>query len=124
MESWQRLMSPGGWVGPRGLTGISEGQPYETNLSNGQHASGQVYLWQPPRQFAASVVELNNAYLRVDTRCLGETGTPLIWLSTYGVAAETVRRIEHDWQAALDAAFAVADYNNAAVSPPPSSVRA
>lgn len=123
-ESWQRLMSPGGWLGPEGLTSSAEGSSYDVRLGDGRRLSGEVYLWQPPRQFAASVVELNNAYLRVDTRCLGETGTPLIWLSTYGVPAEAVREIERDWQASLDAALAVAESTTALSSLPPSSARA
>ena len=105
VDSWQRVVAPGGWMGPLGLTSGALGAPYEVSLSTGQRISGHVLLWQPPRQFAASVAELNDAYMRVDTRCLGETGTPLIWLSAYGLAADRVRDIERDWQAALDLAL-------------------
>lgn len=122
-ESWRRLMSPGGWIGTQGLTSGPERQPYALQLADGRNLSGEVYVWQPPRQFAASVAELNNAYLRVDTRCLGEVGTPMIWLSTYGVPAETVRKIERDWQASLDVALAATDLPAAVASSPRTSVR-
>jgi hypothetical protein len=62
-------------------------------------------LWQPPRQFVATVDQLDNAYLRIDTRCIGDVGTPLIWLSTYGIAPRAVQDIEREWQVALDAVF-------------------
>ena len=103
--SWQRLIAPGGWMGARGLTSTSPGSPYEIQLSTGQRLSGDIFLWQPPRQFAANVLELNNAYLRVDTRCIGETGTPLIWLSTYGLPADQVRDLECAWQKSVDTLF-------------------
>jgi len=122
-ESWRRLMAPGGWIGQSGLTSAAERTRYEVRLADGRRLSGEVYLWQPPSQFAASVAELNTAYLRVDTRCLGDTGTPLIWLSTYGVPAETVREIERDWQASLDAALATTDLPTAVASSAPPSAR-
>jgi uncharacterized protein YndB with AHSA1/START domain len=104
-ESWRRILAPGGWMGRRGLTELIQGARYSARLASGLHLSGIVHLWQPTHQFAATVDDLNNAYLRVDTRCIGEMGTPWIWLSTYGVDAQTVHDIERDWQASLDAAF-------------------
>jgi uncharacterized protein YndB with AHSA1/START domain len=99
-ESWERIVGIGGWLGFRRAA-----SRYEAQLATGQRLSGTIHVWQPPRQLAATVDELNNAYLRADTRCLGESGAPWVWLSTYGLAVDTVRAIERDWQASLDAAF-------------------
>ena len=63
-------------------------------------------LWQPPRQLAATVDQLNNAYLRIDSRCIGENGAPWIWLSAYDMPDERLREIEREWQASLDAVLA------------------
>jgi len=105
-ESWQRIMGPSGWMGRRGFSDLMPGSRYSARLASGSHVSGVVHLWQPPRQFVSTVDELNDAFLRIDTRCIGDAGTPLIWLSTYGVAADALRDIERNWQAALEAAFA------------------
>lgn len=51
------------------------------------------------------VTDYHDAYVRIDTRCVGDIGTPLIWLSTYGMPPQAVRDIEQAWQASLDAAF-------------------
>jgi uncharacterized protein YndB with AHSA1/START domain len=105
-EGWSRIVGPFGWLGVSGLPADPEpGSRYQARLSAGQRLSGVVVLWQPPRQFVATVDQLNNAYLRIDTRCLGDAGTPLIWLSTYGIAPEAVRDVEHEWQVSLDAVF-------------------
>lgn len=104
-ESWQRLIGPGGWMGERGLRDLATGARYAATPAAGPEIGGRVELWQPPHQFAATVDQLNNAYLRVDSRCIGASGTPWIWLSIYGMPDERVREIERDWQHALDAAL-------------------
>jgi uncharacterized protein YndB with AHSA1/START domain len=105
LESWRRLVEPGGWMGARGLRDLVPGARYAATA--GDHdIGGYVVLWQPPRQFAATVEQLNNAYLRIDARCIGETGTPWIWLSVYGLPDERVRQIQREWQASLDATLA------------------
>ena len=104
-ESWRRLVGPDGWFGARGLTDSTQGARYSVRLATGQTLSGVMYLWQPPRQFAATVDQFNNAYLRLDTRCIGDTGTPWLSLSTYGIALDQVRALERTWQATLDASM-------------------
>ena len=106
VESWRRLVGPGGWLGKRGLADSTSGSPYSAQLGTGQLLSGVVHLWQPPRQFAGTVEQLDNAYLRIDTRCIGDTGTPWVSLSTYGVATDEVRTLERAWQTTLDAVLA------------------
>jgi hypothetical protein len=105
-ESWRRLVEPGGWMGARGLTNLEPGARYAATTAGGDAISGCVLLWQPPQQLAATVERFNNAYLRIDSRCIGENGTPWIWLSVYGLPDERVRRIEREWQTSLDAALA------------------
>lgn len=105
-EGWSRIVGPSGWVELRALGAEPPpGSRYGARLTIGQDLSGVVVLWQPPRQFVATVDQLNDAFLRIDTRCLGDVGTPLIWLSTYGMTPQAVRDIERDWQVSLDAAF-------------------
>jgi uncharacterized protein YndB with AHSA1/START domain len=103
--AWGRLMNAGGWVGPLGLRDLVPGTRYAAQPS-GQEIAGLVHLWQPPHQFAGTVDQLNNAYLRIDTRCIGDAGTPWIWLSAYGIPPDAVRQIERGWQDTLDAALA------------------
>ena len=104
-QSWRRLLGPGGWMGTLGLSELSAGDRYAAELATGQRISGIAKLWQQPHQFAATVDQFNNAYLRVDTRCIGDAGAPWIWLSTYGVPAEDIRIVERTWQATLDQAL-------------------
>jgi len=104
-----------GWsciVGAAGLFGLSDlgpdpkpGVRYRARLTTGEELSGVVVLWQPPRQLVATVDQLNDAYLRIDTRCIGDVGTPLVWLSTHGMTPQAVRDIEQEWQVSLDTAF-------------------
>jgi len=103
---WSRIVGPSGWLELRTL-GVepTPGSRYGARRTIGQDLSGVVVVWQPPRQFVATVDPLNGALLRIDTRCLGDVGTPLIWLSTYGITMQAVRDIERDWQVSLDAAF-------------------
>ena len=79
---------------------------YEGSIAGGMRIGGVIHLWRPPHQLAVTVEQLGNAYLRVDTRCLGDAWTPWIWLSTYGIAPDDVHRLEREWQASLDTAFA------------------
>ena len=105
-ESWRRLVGPGGWMGEQGLCDVAPGTRYAATTASGQAINGVVTLWQPPQQLAATVEPLNNAYLRVDSRCIGESGTPWIWLSLYGMPDAAAGQIQREWQGALDAALA------------------
>lgn len=105
-ESWRRIVGPRGWFGDRGLRDLAPGARYAATTHAGQPIGGHVVLWQPPRQLAATVDQLNNAYLRIDSRCIGENGAPWIWLSVYHTPDERLREIEHEWQASLDAVLA------------------
>jgi len=105
-ESWRRIVGPRGWLGERGLRDLAPGARYAATTLAGQTIGGHVVLWQPPRQLAATVDQINNAYLRIDSRCIGENGAPWIWLSVYGMPDERVREIEREWQTSLDAALA------------------
>jgi uncharacterized protein YndB with AHSA1/START domain len=105
-EGWSRIAGPAGWFGLSDLgPEPGPGARYQARLTTGERLSGVVVLWQPPRQFAATVEQLNNAYLRIDTGCTGDVGTPLVWLSTYGLTPQAVQGIEHEWQVALGAVF-------------------
>jgi hypothetical protein len=105
-ESWRRLVGPRGWMGEAGLADLTPGDAYSATAGGATAMSGSVALWQPPGQFAATVTEMNNAYVRIDSRCLGQNGTPWIWLSTYDVPERELRTLEHDWQRSLDNALA------------------
>ena len=105
-ESWRRLVEPGGWLGARGLIDLAPGDRYAATTACGDDIGGRVLLWQPPQQLAATVDPFNNAYLRIDSRCIGENSTPWIWLSVYGLPDERVRCIEREWQASLDTVLA------------------
>ena len=104
-ESWRRLVEAGGWMKERGLAVVAPGSRYAATTVASASITGNVVLWQPPHQLAATVDQFNNAYLRIDSRCVGEQGAPWIWLSVYGMPDDGVREIEREWQAALDASL-------------------
>ena len=111
-ESWRRIVGAGCFL-ELDATRVDQGATYTGRLAGGWDANGQerrdisgdVVIYTPPEQLALTVAELDDAYLRIDTRCIGETGTALVWLSTYGVRADVVAEIERAWQRVIDAAF-------------------
>lgn len=111
-QAWQRLM--GGVAGAHGGThgllsikplpaaGLREGDPYRFITADGETISGETRVFGPPRDFAGTVRELGDAYLRlrIDRACGTEGLGPLevnLWLSMYGATPIEVEVVEHRW---------------------------
>lgn len=104
LESWRRMIGPGRCL-QLDTEVLRSGESFQGTFASGQRVSGTVVLYDPPRQLAVTVRELNDAYLRIDTRCVGDEGIALVWLSTYGIPAAAIRETERAWQNVIDAAF-------------------
>ncbi len=106
-QAWQRLM--GGTPGSHGLLSIKpvpplkEGDPYRFVTADGETISGETRVYSPPRDFAGTVRELSDSYLRlrIDHPC-SSAGVDRsieinLWLSMYGASDIEVEVLEHRW---------------------------
>lgn len=108
-QAWTRLM--GGTPGSHGLLairplpteGLRQGSPYRFITADGEVISGEVCMFAPPRDFAGTVRELNDAYLRVrinrsGPRTGGAGGIEIdLRLSLYGATELEAEVVEHRW---------------------------
>lgn len=112
-QAWTRLM--GGTPGSHGLLsikplppmGLREDDPYRLITADGEVISGEVRVFAPPRDFAGTVRELNDAYLRVriDRPCssagVAEGVEINLWLSMYGATELEAEVVQHRWSLLL-----------------------
>lgn len=101
--AWARLTGPGGFFGVTGLPQGETGSAVAVTAVTGDRLDGSVLLAQAPYQFAATIPAWNDALFRAHLY----GGSAMLWLSTYGVAADRVRDLERRWQQAIDDAFSV-----------------
>jgi uncharacterized protein YndB with AHSA1/START domain len=99
-DVWPRLTGSGGWLG--GPSDPQLGNQYSVTTATGDELAGTLLVWDPPRQFAGTVDEMNNALIRVELFGEGEARMATIWLSTYGVPAEEVTSLERKWREYLE----------------------
>ncbi|MHC4989803.1 MAG: SRPBCC family protein [Planctomycetota bacterium] len=109
-EGWARIMGTRGLVAEGSVDALAEGDRYEVRAADGSQLSGQICVFGPPLDFAATVEELNDAYLRlrIDRACSEQQGSleAHLWLSTYGLSEDEVERVEQRYGALLDQALA------------------
>ncbi len=106
-EAWARLTGPGGWFGPGGLTGLTDGARYAVQIATGHRLAGVVQVWQPPMQFAATVEGWNDALFRVELQGKDGAGEAWFWLATYGVPAAEIQSLQQAWQESARGVFSV-----------------
>jgi uncharacterized protein YndB with AHSA1/START domain len=106
-QAWQRLI--GGAPGSHGLLSIKpvpslrEGDPYRFVTADGETIGGETRVCNPPHDFAGTVRELNDSYLRlrIDHPCSPAGVDPALeinlWLSMYGASDIEVEVVEHRW---------------------------
>ncbi|MFM9995828.1 MAG: SRPBCC family protein [Phycisphaerales bacterium] len=106
-QAWTRIM--GGTPGSHGLLSLKplptlrEGDPYRFITADGETISGEARVFGPPRDFAGTVRELNDAYLRlrIDHPCSSggvDRGIEInLWLSMYGATELEAEVVEHRW---------------------------
>lgn len=103
-EAWNRLM------GSRGLVASSHAEPraaqerYAMTTSRGDRLEGIVGSYAPPKDFSATVTNVNDAWLRlhIDDIALFCRREVNLWISTYALPKGQVERL----QANFDAMFA------------------
>jgi uncharacterized protein YndB with AHSA1/START domain len=107
-EAWSRVMGPNGVLAEGALHNPGEGDRYTITTADGDVFEGSVHLYNPPKDFSATVDNLNNALLRFrldhssrDRSCIEAN----LWLSAYGFAHENVAAFEERWNARLKKLF-------------------
>lgn len=78
------------------------GAPYTLVLPGGRHLSGTVTIASSPRQFAGTVAEANDGFVKLEVWRTGGTTGAQLWLSAWEpVAADVVRGFEESATALL-----------------------
>lgn len=101
-DAWARLFSP------RGLGSIAqarEGAEYSLVTASGRRLSGLVQVWNPPKDLAVTIRELNDAHLWVELTPWGESHAAKLTLSAFGVDERLVKELETEWRALLASLF-------------------
>ena len=107
-EAWRRLLGREALVAERVLAAGRVGDRYAITTTSGDHLAGEIRIIDPPKDFCATVENLNNAFLRVriDEGCMTAPHPEVnLWLSTYGLALEETDALQKRWQAMLDDVF-------------------
>ncbi len=112
-DAWRRLM--GGTPGAHGLlsikplpqAGLREGDPYRFITADGETISGEVRVFNPPHDFAGTVREIGDSYLRlrIDRPSATAAGAGSLeinlWLSMYGASDIEHEVVDHRWNLLL-----------------------
>lgn len=104
-DAWKRLMGQDALLAEGMLDGKVEGSTYRIVAANGDGFEGIVKLLDPPRNFVATAVNLNDALLRVRLEDLNGQKQAHLWLSAYGLPREDVRSFQERWQRDLERLF-------------------
>jgi len=98
-QVWKSLMGVGGRLGAGHLSRDSEGGPYAISTGPEETLRGSVEIFDPPKQFTATVADWNDALFRIYlVEHPGGGGLDVsIWLATYGMPAVTVRGFQERW---------------------------
>jgi len=101
---FEAIFAPGG-VLTGSIAGLEPGDPYSLQAPGGTLLQGTVKVNDLGAQFAGTVEALNDAIFRVESFCHGDKQDLSVFVSAWGMDADTLRRIEEGWQARLDAVF-------------------
>jgi hypothetical protein len=104
-EAWKRLASPEGLLRQGSLENLREGDRYEIEAATGDTFEGVVQVLRPPRDFSATVENLNQALLRVHLEELLGVRQVWFWLSTYGLPQAEVDAFRGRWHGLLRSLF-------------------
>lgn len=104
-EGWHKLMGPGGLLREGNLGQLREGKPYNITAATGDTLQGEVVVLRPPREFAATVENLNNSLMRVALDRCGQQPEAWIFLETFGLPEEEVTAFRNRWQKLLGDIF-------------------
>ncbi|MFQ5695616.1 MAG: SRPBCC domain-containing protein [Terriglobia bacterium] len=96
-EAWKRLLSPQGLLRQGTLANLREGDRYSITAATGDALQGVVQVLAPPKDFSASVENLNNALFRVLLDKHRGIPEAIIWLSAYGLPPAEVQAFQARW---------------------------
>ena len=102
---WERLWSPAGLLAEGSIEPIRAGAGYAFTMPGGVELSGRILVAFPPTDLGATVSRIGNSLFRV---AVGHQGGPeeppevQLWLATWGVMEEQIRKVESVWEAVLD----------------------
>ena len=111
-ELWNRLTGARGIDATEELGSPIEGDAYAIRTARGLALEGEVRLFGAPHDFAATVRNLGEAYLRlrIDETCFAAPGTDErevnLWLSLYGMPESEVERLQSELDGTLGQALA------------------
>lgn len=104
-EAWGKLMSPEGLLRKGQLDAPQKGKPYKITAATGDTFEGNVIVWHPPREFAATVENMNNSLLRLAVENCGKGPEAWIFLETFGLPEAEVNGFRDRWAAQLQKLF-------------------
>ena len=104
-EAWRRVMGPHG-IGAN-LAAAQVGDTFRFVTSDADAFEGELQMLNPPKDCSGTVVNWNNALLRVQCDHLPLRGysDAQLWLATWGVPGARVASLEGRWVAMLDRLF-------------------
>lgn len=107
-QAWARLLSPAGIQFDGTPSALRASGPFSLRTSGGDRLEGTVSHFQPPLEFAGTVKNLNDAYLRISLDDLPLRGyrDVNLWLSTYGLPQAQVEGLQKRWAETLEELFA------------------
>ncbi len=105
-EAWSRLMSKNGIVSDGTLEASMPGTPYNIKTAIGDSLSGKVRLYLPPKDFSATVENLNHAVMRLQLDELWGRRDVTLTLSTYGLPQSRVNSLRANWTRLFETLFA------------------
>jgi uncharacterized protein YndB with AHSA1/START domain len=95
-EAWRRATTAGGLITHTGAE-PGPGDVMAVRASGTEVLTGEVILWQSPRQAVARVPSWNDALVRFELYAT----TATLWMSTYDVPPARVRALEEIWNGRL-----------------------
>ena len=102
-----RLIAPGAAMWDGDITSVKEGDVYRlgTPWDDGRDWHGVAAYCKTPGVFSGSVVNLNQAYLRVESERVGDELQAWVWLSTYGMSESSFHTLYELMAAAFEKAL-------------------
>ncbi|MGH7632054.1 MAG: SRPBCC family protein [Gemmatimonadales bacterium] len=92
-DLWGKLMGPEGLVAEGSLEGLAEGDRYRIRAATGELVEGNVLVNAAPKDFAGTVLHLNDGIIRYGWE--GSFG--MLWLSTWGVDEREMDKFVAAW---------------------------
>ena len=104
-QAWDRLSGLLGLPNRRDPGQLREGGRYEITTATGDVFRGEVLVFSPPKEFCATVENLNNGLLRVAPELCAGRPEVWVWFATYGIDQSQLAELRNRWEARLNSLF-------------------